>query len=111
MKRIAPASLAAPRRAIPTIPRLRWPRPREARRHLHHRPGPAGKSWRLFPGLCRRNTAERIDPLAGVDRAWTSEIGCRFSPHKYADVKQRLPRIARPVPLLSDRTLKVRQTL
>src|SRR5258708_1441846 len=28
MKRIAPASLAAPRRAIPTIPRLRRPRPR-----------------------------------------------------------------------------------
>jgi len=27
-----------------------------------------------------------------------SEIGCRFSPHKYADLKQRLPRIARPVP-------------
>jgi len=27
-----------------------------------------------------------------------SEIGCRSSPHKYADVKQRLPRMARPVP-------------
>jgi hypothetical protein len=37
-------------------------------------------------------------PSPGVDRAWMSEIGCRFSPHKYADVKQRLPRMARPVP-------------
>jgi hypothetical protein len=48
MKRIAPASLAAPRRAIPTIPRSRRSSLRKARGAVRHRRGPAGKSWRLF---------------------------------------------------------------
>jgi hypothetical protein len=41
--------------------------------------------------------AKLIDPFFGVDRAWMSGIGRSFPPHKYADVKRRLPRVARPV--------------
>src|SRR5713226_7921736 len=38
--------------------------------------------------------AKLIDPFIGVDHAWMSGIGCSFPPHKYADVKRRLPRVA-----------------
>jgi hypothetical protein len=53
----------------------------------------------LFPGLCLRNTAERIDPLAGVDHVWVSESGCRLPLRKYAGIERRLRQMARPVSL------------
>ena len=51
----------------------------------------------IFRAYGQRGTAELIDPFIGVDHAWMSEIGCSFLPHKYADLKLRLPRVAWPV--------------
>jgi len=53
-----------------------------------------GSHFRAY-GL--RGMAKLIDPFIGIDHAWMSEIGCRFPPHKYADLKLRLPRVAWPV--------------
>src|ERR1700738_237628 len=75
MKRIAPASLAAPRRATPTIPRLRRLRPRKARRYIRRRSRPAGESWQPFPGLWPAWHGRTDRPFIRVDRAWMSEIG------------------------------------
>jgi hypothetical protein len=45
-----------------------------------------------IPGLWPAWQAKLIDRFIGVDHPWMSEIGCSFPPHKYADVKPRLPR-------------------